>query len=103
VWAATNHYRVRHRLAVAPVVSRAISRPLLRPTSLPLLHPDRETTDELDQALRFRDGGGADRRIPVVLVEQHSHWLITHDTAMTALDAFWYNANRRPPVVVWAK
>jgi hypothetical protein len=40
---------------------------------------------------------------PVVLVEQHGHWLITHDTAMTALDAFWYNANRRPPVVVWAK
>jgi hypothetical protein len=51
VWAATNHYRVRHRLAVAPVAFRTISRPLLRPTSLPLLHPDRETTDELDRAL----------------------------------------------------
>jgi hypothetical protein len=34
---------------------------------------------------------------PIVLVDQGGHWLITHDTAMTALDAFWYNANRRPP------
>src|ERR1700722_19960801 len=40
---------------------------------------------------------------PVVLVEQPGHWFITHDTATTALDAFWSNANRRPPVVVWAK
>jgi hypothetical protein len=31
---------------------------------------------------------------PIVLVEQGGHWLITHDTAMTALDAFWHNANR---------
>jgi hypothetical protein len=31
---------------------------------------------------------------PIVLVEQGGHWLITHDTAMTALNAFWYNANR---------
>jgi hypothetical protein len=31
---------------------------------------------------------------PIVLVNQHGHWLITHDTAMTALDAFWYNENR---------
>lgn len=37
---------------------------------------------------------------PIVLVDQGGHWLITHDTAMTALDAFWYNANRRFPVVV---
>jgi hypothetical protein len=37
---------------------------------------------------------------PIVLAHQGGHWLITHDTAMTALDAFWYNANRRPPVVV---
>lgn len=36
---------------------------------------------------------------PIVLVDQGGHWLITHDTAMTALDAFWYNANRRHPVV----
>lgn len=32
---------------------------------------------------------------PIVLADQGGHWLITHDTAMTALDAFWYNANRR--------
>lgn len=31
---------------------------------------------------------------PIVLVEQNGHWLITHDTAMTALDAFDYNATR---------
>ena len=31
---------------------------------------------------------------PIALVEQGGHWLITHDTAMTALNAFWYNANR---------
>jgi len=37
---------------------------------------------------------------PIVLVEHGGHWLITHDTAMTALDAFWYNATRRFPVVV---
>jgi hypothetical protein len=36
---------------------------------------------------------------PIVLVEQRGHWLITHDTAMTALDAFWYNATRRYPFV----
>jgi hypothetical protein len=29
-----------------------------------------------------------------VLVDQGGHWLITHDAAMTALDAFWRNANR---------
>jgi hypothetical protein len=32
---------------------------------------------------------------PIVLVDQGGHWLITHDTAMTALNAFWYNADRR--------
>jgi hypothetical protein len=37
---------------------------------------------------------------PIVLVDQDGHWLITHDTAMTAQDAFWYNATRRFPVVV---
>ena len=50
MWAATNRYRVRHHLAVAPAVFRAISRPLLGPISLPLPQPDRETTNELDQA-----------------------------------------------------
>jgi hypothetical protein len=35
---------------------------------------------------------------PIVLVDQGGHWLITHDTAMTALDNFWYNANRPRPV-----
>jgi hypothetical protein len=30
-----------------------------------------------------------------VLVDQGGHWLITHDTAMTALNAFWHNATRR--------
>ncbi|MGO8967103.1 MAG: hypothetical protein ACLQGN_26755 [Mycobacterium sp.] len=37
---------------------------------------------------------------PIVLVDQGGHWLITHDTAMTAMDAFWYNAHRHMPVVV---
>jgi hypothetical protein len=31
---------------------------------------------------------------PIVMVEQDGHWLITHDTATTALDALWYNATR---------
>jgi hypothetical protein len=31
---------------------------------------------------------------PIVLVNQHGHWLITHDTAMTVLDAIW-NAGQR--------
>jgi hypothetical protein len=34
---------------------------------------------------------------PVVLVNQGGRWLITHDTAWTAVDAFWNNANRRHP------
>ena len=34
---------------------------------------------------------------PIVLVEQGGHWLITQDTAMTALDAFWFNENRPDP------
>ena len=33
---------------------------------------------------------------PIVLVDQGGHWLITHDTAWTALDNFWYNSNRAP-------
>jgi hypothetical protein len=32
---------------------------------------------------------------PLVLVEQGGHWLITHHSAMGALDAYWYNANKR--------
>jgi hypothetical protein len=36
---------------------------------------------------------------PIVLVDQGGHWLITHDTAMIALDAFWDNANRSPGLV----
>lgn len=31
---------------------------------------------------------------PVVLVDQDGHWLITHDTAMTLLDALWHNHGR---------
>jgi len=36
---------------------------------------------------------------PVVLADQGGHWLITHDTAMRALNAFWHNANRSPPPI----
>jgi len=35
---------------------------------------------------------------PIVLVDQGGHWLLTHHSAMSVMDAFWYNANRRP---VW--
>jgi hypothetical protein len=35
---------------------------------------------------------------PTVLADQGGHWRITHDNAMTALDNFWYNANRPRPV-----
>ena len=31
---------------------------------------------------------------PIVLVNQRGHWFLTHDSAMTAMDAFWYNARR---------
>jgi hypothetical protein len=31
---------------------------------------------------------------PIVLIDQNGHWLITHDTAWTTLDNFWYNAQR---------
>ena len=34
---------------------------------------------------------------PIVLVNQGGHWLISHDTAMTVLDAVW-NAGQRVPV-----
>jgi hypothetical protein len=29
-----------------------------------------------------------------VLVNQHGHWFLTHDSAMTEMNAFWYNARR---------
>lgn len=31
---------------------------------------------------------------PILLIEQNGHWLITHDTAKTLLDAFWNNSWR---------
>ncbi|WP_343571400.1 hypothetical protein [Mycobacterium sp.] len=31
---------------------------------------------------------------PIVLVNQGGHWLITHDTAMHELSAFWANGSR---------
>jgi hypothetical protein len=34
---------------------------------------------------------------PIVLAEQNGRWLLTHESAMTAMDAFWFNANRQPP------
>jgi hypothetical protein len=34
---------------------------------------------------------------PIVLVDQSGHWLITHDTAVTAMNAFWHNATRHKP------
>jgi len=36
---------------------------------------------------------------PIALADQSGHWQITHDTAWTALDNFWYNANRRAGVI----
>ncbi len=39
---------------------------------------------------------------PIVLVDQNGHWLITHDTAITVMNAFWYNATRRRPIVTGA-
>ncbi len=34
---------------------------------------------------------------PIVLADEGGHWLITHDSAMTMLDLFWYNATRYVP------
>ena len=31
---------------------------------------------------------------PVVLVSQGGHWLLTHDSAMAELDAFWHAEHR---------
>lgn len=36
---------------------------------------------------------------PMVLIDQGGHWLITHHSAMSLMDTFWYNVNRRPVVV----
>jgi hypothetical protein len=33
----------------------------------------------------------------IVLADQGGHWLMTHDSATTTLDNFWYNATRRKP------
>ncbi|UVO13795.1 hypothetical protein NM962_06890 [Mycobacterium sp. SVM_VP21] len=49
----------------------------------------------------FRDHSAPE---PIVLSEQGGRWLITHDTAVTALDHFWHNANRPfVPIVPWVK
>jgi hypothetical protein len=37
---------------------------------------------------------------PIVLTDQDGRWLITHETAMAAIDAFWHSANRRIVVPV---
>jgi hypothetical protein len=37
---------------------------------------------------------------PIVLVDQHDHWLITHDSATRILDKFWNHSNRRYVPVV---
>jgi hypothetical protein len=37
---------------------------------------------------------------PIVLADQGGHWLITHDTAVTELDAVWHTAHRSRPVPV---
>lgn len=31
---------------------------------------------------------------PIVLVNQGGHWLLTHDTARSLMDAFWISSNR---------
>jgi hypothetical protein len=35
----------------------------------------------------------------IVLADQGGHWLITHDSAWTTLNNFWFNATRRKPFV----
>jgi hypothetical protein len=52
------------------------------------------------------EGGFHEQSAPesIVLSEQGGRWLITHDTAVTALDHFWHNANRPfVPIVPWIK
>jgi hypothetical protein len=36
---------------------------------------------------------------PIVLVDDSGRWKLTHHSAMSALDAYWYNATRRIPHV----
>lgn len=41
---------------------------------------------------------------PIGLINRGGHWLIAHDTAVTALEHFWHNANRPfVPIVPWVK
>jgi hypothetical protein len=36
---------------------------------------------------------------PIVLVDESGHWKLTHHSAMSALDAYWYNATLSKPFV----
>ena len=36
---------------------------------------------------------------PIILVDDNGRWKLTHHSAMSALDAYWYNASRRLPHV----
>jgi hypothetical protein len=36
---------------------------------------------------------------PIVLVDQNGHWLLTHHSAISSLDAFWYNATISVPFI----
>jgi hypothetical protein len=36
---------------------------------------------------------------PIVLADHGGHWQITSETALTTLNNFWYNANRRAGVI----
>jgi hypothetical protein len=45
------------------------------------------TTGSLRQSSKAR---------PIVLVEQNGRWLLTHDSAMNEMNAFWFNASRGP-------
>jgi hypothetical protein len=40
---------------------------------------------------------------PIVLVDQGGHWLLTHDSAITEMDAFWSAADRSTYVPGFAK
>ena len=37
---------------------------------------------------------------PVVLADQGGRWMLTHHSAMSALDAYWYNATRYIPPAI---
>ena len=53
--------------------------------------PDNFAGATLATAGSFHQSGKAK---PIVLVNQHGHWFLTHDSAMTEMNAFWYNARR---------